>query len=83
MKNMKRSISQSFKIAFIRRHKELAKAAFKEGVALDKKFTDVRESLNVVALIKMARRELNYSPKTYDMDIFYSLLRTNGREEIV
>lgn len=83
MRNMKRSISRSFKAAFIRRHKELSKAAFKEGVALDKKFIDVRESLNVVALIKMARRELSYSPKTYDMDIFYSLLRINNKDGIV
>ena len=64
---------------FLKKHENLAEAAFKEGRAIHERGGDVRHSTSVSNMLKMARRELKYSDKAYDLDIFWGLEKTYSK----
>jgi len=66
-------ITKSDKIRFLKENQELARACFGDNCpSIEGKDAD--------ELIRRARVALRYSPKTYRLDIFYSLYRTWKRE---
>ena len=65
------------KVAFIKKHKNFAQTAFRDAIRLREKGEDIRKSDVVTQLINMARIDLMYSPKTYSLDIFWSLMKVS------
>ena len=70
-------ITKSDKIRFLKENQELARACFGSDSSDEGKRVD---GWDAYVLIRRARVALRYSPKTYRLDIFYSLYRTWKRE---
>ena len=65
------------KLAFLEKHKNFAENAFRDAVRLRAKGESLKTSQNIIQLVLMARRELQYSPKTISDDIFWGLFKVH------